>query len=130
MDAEKKKPIMIAIAVLCIVLAIVITLVRSHSNRGGVESLKPGDMMWAKCVNPNCEAEYEIEKKEYYSSAQKSPSKTPQCKQCNEYSLFDAVKCPKCGIVFIPGTVRDDVKDRCPECGFSVREGTTKAVPK
>ncbi len=125
MDADKKKPIMLGIAIVCIVLAGGITYFRMA---GGSDEIAQGEMMWVKCANPNCNAEYQIELKEYADLAKTSKSGVPACKQCGEESLFDAIKCEKCGIVFIPGSVAGEARDRCPECGFSKTKGDTKPV--
>jgi hypothetical protein len=128
MDAEKKKPILIGIIVACLILAGGVYFMTAGG--GSDPSLKRGSLIWVKCANPNCNAEYQMEKMDYYMPGGKSSSERPTCKQCNEPSLYDAIKCEKCGIVFVPGSVKNDVRDRCPECGYSKGEGTTKPVAK
>ena len=125
MDAEKKKPIMLGIAIVCLVLAGGITYFRLAGHK---DEIAAGEMMWVKCANPNCNAEYQIEMKEYAELSKTSASGVPKCKQCSEESLLDALKCEKCGKVFIPGTVVGEIRDRCPECGFSKLKGDTKPV--
>jgi hypothetical protein len=125
MDAEKKKPIMIGIAIVCLVLAGGITYYRLAGN---TDEIPKGEMMWVKCANPNCNAEYEVEVRAYYDSAKDSKSGVPKCKQCGEESLLAATKCEKCEKIFIPGTVLGEVRDRCPYCGYSKVEGDTKPV--
>ena len=125
MDAEKKKPILIGLAIVCLVLAGGITYFRLT---GSSDDIAKGEMMWVKCANPNCNAEYQIETREYYDAAKVSASGVPKCKQCGEESLLAAIKCEKCGIVFMPGSVVGEVRDRCPECGFSKLKGDTKPV--
>ncbi len=95
---------------------------------GNKDEIAKGEMMWVKCANPNCNAEYQMEMKEYYASASNNPSGMPKCKQCGEESLLDAIKCDKCGKVFIRGSFSGEVRDRCPYCGFSKSEGDTKPV--
>ena len=128
MEDSKKKSVLLGIVVACFVLAGGIAFFTMSKGPGGAESLKTGEMMWVKCANPNCNYEGQMEKKAYYQSGEKSPTGTAICPKCNEPSLFDGIKCEKCGIVFIPGSVRGDVRDRCPECGYSKSEGTTKEV--
>jgi len=125
MDAEKKKPIMIGIIVVCLVVAGGITYFRLS---GDTNEIPKGEMMWVKCANPNCEAEYEMEKRAYYDSAATTSTGIPKCEKCGENSLFAAIKCEKCGKVFIPGTVVGEVRDRCPYCGYSKAKGDTKPV--
>ncbi len=127
MDAEKKKRIMLVITIVCLVLAGGITYFRLAGTK---DEIAKGEMMWVKCANPNCNAEYQIEMREYAELSKASASGTPKCKKCGEESLLDAIKCEKCGIVFIPGTVAGEIRDRCPECGFSKIKGDTKSVKK
>lgn len=129
MDAEKKKPILLGIVVVCLVVAGGITLFRTVGGSDeGIESIPKGEMMWVKCTNQNCNAEYEMEKRDYYKSVEQSSAQIAKCTKCGEEALLEAIKCEKCGIVFIPGTVKGDTRDRCPECGFSKLLGDTKAV--
>ncbi len=125
MDAEKKKPIMLGIAIVCLVLAGGITYFRLA---GESDEIAKGEMMWVKCANPNCNFETQMELREYAELAKASKSGIPKCSKCGEESLLDALKCEKCGIVFIPGTVVGEIADRCPECGYSKTKGDTKPV--
>ena len=129
MDADKKKTVLLIIVVVCLAAAGGIAFFTMRGSSSGADSLKD-DLIWAKCANPNCNAEYEISQKEYYKSIEKTPSALPACKQCGEASLYTAMKCEKCGIVFIPGTLQNERRDRCPECGFSKTENNVKPVKK
>ncbi len=130
MEDSKKKPIMIAIIVACIALAGVITYVSSSGGGSGIEAVERGEMMWVKCSNPDCAAEYQIDKKDYFmyiQEHQKGVAIPPLvCKECGEESIYRAIKCQKCGIIFFYGAVRDDLVDRCPECGYSPTEEIAK----
>ncbi|OHB55175.1 MAG: hypothetical protein A2173_00400 [Planctomycetes bacterium RBG_13_44_8b] len=98
-----------------------------------LSQFKHGEMMWVKCNNPNCKAEYEMDKKDYFTDvAQKVRTnplsyQTPAlvCEKCGKESIFRAIKCEKCGKVFIEGASAD-FSDRCPDCGFSKIEDERK----
>lgn len=130
MEDSKKKPIMIAIIVACIALAGVITYVSSSGGGGGIEAVQRGEMMWVKCSNPDCAAEHQIDKKDYFmyiQEHQKGVATPPLvCKDCGEESIYRAIKCQKCGIIFFYGSVHDDLVDRCPECSYSPTEEMAK----
>jgi len=45
------------------------------------------------------------------------------CPKCGKPSAFEAMKCPKCGNIFVAGeSGRGDFPDRCPKCKYSARE--------
>ena len=122
MEDSKKKTMMIGIVVVCLVAAVAITLSRT-SKKTGLAAIERGSTVWVKCTNPDCEAEYQTDKKEFYKEVKKAGPIT--CKECGEPTLVRAVKCEKCGVVFPYGAVGPgDFGDRCPECGYSkVEEG-------
>lgn len=124
MDAEKKKFILIGIIVVCLIAAAGIAYFGTVG--GSEQTLKGGESMWVKCAN--CGAEYQMDKKDYYMPGGISSVTGPPCKKCGETALSVAIKCPKCGVVFAASSVAGDVRDRCPECGYSQHEGTTKPV--
>jgi hypothetical protein len=106
---------------------------RSRSGPGGIESIPAGDLIWVKCNNPNCKAEYQMEKRAYHQQMEeklqgKVALQAPPlvCKQCGKESLYRAVKCEKCGLVFFYESVPNDFADRCPECGYSKKEEQRK----
>lgn len=88
------------------------------------------EMIWVKCKNPDCGAEYQMGKREYFRYLQKNmdPAKFMQtpalpCNECGQESIYRAVKCAKCGKVFFYGAAgRGDFADRCSECGYSKTE--------
>ena len=129
MEDSKKKPIMIGVIGVCIIVAGLITFARRSGGSGGIDSIPDDKMTWVKCSNPNCKAEYEMSEKQYYKDVQErfNPSGTLPltCEKCGKDSIFQAYKCanPSCGIVFIRGVAgREDHPDRCPDCGRSETE--------
>lgn len=127
MEDSKKKPIMIGIVVVCLVLAVVITLAMRLGGSGSdLSSLKRGEMIWVMCLNPQCKAEYEMDKKDYYEFLQNYSGPRTEgappvlvCKECKKESVVKAVKCKKCGVVFREGAIPNDFADRCPQCKYS-----------
>lgn len=141
MTGEKKKLVMLGIIAVCFGLAVAITVYRRHKEGEpkGIESIKRGEMIWVKCDNTECEAEYQMDKRDYFEYLQGHPPTSEQfvammadpnmrattplvCKDCKQESVYRGEKCDKCGIVFIRGTVRHDFADRCPECDYSRTE--------
>jgi len=96
-----------------------------------VHTIPESVMIWVKCTNPVCKAEYQTSKKGYFKYIEEhvnpmtptAPAMT--CEKCGEQSIFRAEKCTNstCGNVFIRGAtigaVPEDFPDRCPECGHS-----------
>jgi len=121
---------MIVLVVICLAAAGIITW---KTRSGGGSVLKGDTLMWVKCNNPDCSAEYQITQKEYLDLIRENaipgfataPAMT--CKKCGEKSAFAAIKCEKCGTVFIRGTVEGPFEDKCPKCGYSTIEETRKS---
>ena len=134
MEEGKKKPIMIGVIVACLALAALITFSRRGGSGGGIKDISDEEMVWVKCNNPNCKAEYEMGMKAYFEYIQENMDPMAMvappvvCKSCGEKSVFRAEKCqnPDCGIVFFRGSVPNDFADRCPECGRSETEESRK----
>lgn len=111
---------------------------RAAGSGGGIEGISPEEMIWAKCNNPACKAEYQTSKKGYFKYVEEhanpmAPSAPPMvCEKCGEQSVFRAEKCmnPDCGIVFFRGSVPNDFPDRCPKCKQSATEESRKARKK
>ena len=130
MEDSKKKPIMIGVIVVCLVVAGLITFAR----RGGgsdIDGISDDKMTWVKCSNPSCNAEYEMSEKAFFKAQQErfnpmARGATPlTCEKCSKDSLFQAFKCanPSCGNVFIRGVSgQNDFPDRCPKCKQSETE--------
>ncbi len=137
MEDSKKKPIMIGVIVVCLVIAGLFTYARRGGGGGGIDSIPEGNMTWVKCSNPSCKAEYEMGERAYFKAVKervnpmaRAMSMPPlACEKCGKDSLFRAEKCanPSCGIVFIQGIAgQNDHADRCPECGQSKIEESRK----
>ena len=135
MEESKKKPVMIGAIIACLVLAGVITYKYSIGTEGpGTEAFK-GQSIWVKCTNPDCGAEYQMNKQVYFDSVEEIvrqssfSMETPPlvCKKCGEESIYRAEKCEKCGIIFFRGAAgRGEFADKCPECGYSISEELRK----
>lgn len=133
MEESKKKPIMIGVIVVCLALALLITFGR-RGGSGGIADISPEEMMWVKCNNPDCKAEYEMGKQAYFKYVEEHMDPMAMvappvvCKECGKESVYRAEKCqnPDCGIVFFRGSVPNDFADRCPECGRSETEESRK----
>ena len=102
------------------------------TRRSGVDMIEPGMMIWVKCSNKACGAEYQMDKKDYfeYLKEHQDPMSMAApaivCKDCGEERVYRAVKCEKCKLVFERGSVQHDFADRCPECGHSKTEELRK----
>lgn len=133
MEEERKKILITGITVVCLLSAIVIWW-SSRPSKTGPESI-PGST-WVKCENPDCKAEYEMPMAKYAGERQKlmltSPPGDPRikCEKCGKLTLRPAVKCPHCGTVFFENSVRGDLPDKCPKCGYSQTEETRKQNPE
>jgi len=133
MDAGQKKPIMIAIIVVCFAAAGAITyFTRPPKSTGG--GINADTLIWLKCNNPACKAEYQVTLGEYremvkeqlyMDDSDRLPAAT--CQKCGKPSAFKAIKCPKCGTLFFEGQAGPhDYTDRCPKCKYSAREEELK----
>jgi len=136
MEDSRKKPIMIAVIVVCLGVAGAVTYLRSAGSGGGVDSLPDDKMTWVKCNNPQCKTDYQMSEKEYFKEIQAriNPAtmlSTPAlvCQKCGKPSVYKAEKCgnPNCGHVFLSGSVPNDFPDRCPDCKRSETEEIRKA---
>ena len=133
MEGSKKKAVMIAVVIGCLVVAAAITFTGGPKSTG-IERLA-GQQQWIMCTNTDCEAEYTMDKKEYHEWRKKNLSFAARgesgmvCQECGEQTVFGAVKCgnEKCGHVFLIGAAGGlDFTDRCPECGYSKTEEERK----
>ena len=136
MEDSKKKPIMIGVIVVCLVVAGLFTYAR-RGGGGGIDSIPESNMTWVKCSNPSCKAEYEMGERAYHTAMKERSNPQPRsmspsaltCEKCSKDSLFRAEKCANtsCGIVFIQGIAgQNDFSDRCPKCGQSETEEIRK----
>jgi hypothetical protein len=127
MEESKRKPIMIGVIVVCLVLAAIIWQKTRRGEGASIEDIPAGAMIWLKCEN--CGEAYQIPKREYYEYMQEhqdpfSPGPLYLvCKECGQEKARRAVKCAECGEVFFYGTApAGDFADRCPKCGYSEME--------
>ena len=66
MKGTAKQSVMVAIIVVCLILAIIITIKTRPDTSTGIPKEFAGQMMWLKCTDANCGAEYQTDKKSYY----------------------------------------------------------------
>lgn len=125
MEDSKKKIVMAGVIIASLFLAIGITFLTS-SKDDGVNSIKSGQIIWVKCKNQDCAAEYQVDKREYLKHLEEHGDpmapEPPVCKQCGKKSIYRAEKCEQCGLIFFVGSVPKDFADRCPQCGYSRTE--------
>lgn len=134
MEDSRKKPIMIAVVVVCLVVAGLVTFARRGGGGGTIDDIPDDKMVWVKCNNPQCKAEYQMGEKSYHKAVQARMDPrslaTPAliCEKCGKASVYKAEKCtnPDCGVVFFSNSVPNDHADRCPECGRSETEEIRK----
>ncbi|MHC4912564.1 MAG: hypothetical protein ACYTE5_06115 [Planctomycetota bacterium] len=148
--ANKKKTLgMVAIVVVCLVLAAAITYKKDadykeqSSKPAGIETINPADLIWVKCTNPDCQAGYQTGKRAYFQYLQDNPPPPDQfiammtdpnarsvpgllCTECSQETVHRAEKCDKCALIFLRGSFRHDFADRCTGCQYSKTEDLRK----
>jgi len=147
--ANKKKFFMVLIIIACFALAATITYKKDVdykkeiSKPSGIETIDPNELIWVKCTNTECNAEYQTGKRAYFEYLQanppspqefaammQDPTKNPTpaliCKECEQETVYRAEKCENCGLVFVRGAVRHDFADRCTACKYSRTEDLRK----
>jgi predicted RNA-binding Zn-ribbon protein involved in translation (DUF1610 family) len=103
-----------------------------NSHFSGIEDIPSSDMVWVKCLDPNCGAEYQMRKRDYfqYLVNHQDPMSIMApaivCNKCGKETVYRAEKCAKCGLVFRRSSIPHDFADRCPECGYSSTEDMRK----
>jgi hypothetical protein len=131
MQENRKKMLIVAAAIGCLVVAGAITYLTRTSSHG-IDSIDSNEKMLVKCGNPSCNAQYETNKRGYYEFLQKnmspmSPVIPPlKCEKCGKTSVYRAIVCENCKMTFFYGEVKNDFKDRCPKCKFSKTEDMRK----
>jgi ribosomal protein L40E len=125
MEEHLKKRIMLGVIGGCLLLAGLISLM-TRPRRMGIPAKFAKEFKWVKCRDPNCAEGYQITKKDYYVHIEKNTElwamESPGliCKKCGEKSVYEAVKCEKCGSVFeVYSSVPRSFRDKCPKCGYS-----------
>ncbi|AQQ70930.1 hypothetical protein SMSP2_01294 [Limihaloglobus sulfuriphilus] len=128
MDVKK----IIVFVIICLLLAgSIFWFTRSNNSDYGIESISVDEMIWVKCRNQNCDAEYQMSLQDYLQQTKAPPenptgAKVAKCKECGQASLDRAIKCPKCGTIFFYGQLKNAYPDKCPKCGFSERQNRVK----
>ena len=133
MEEDKKKILMIVIAVVCLVAAGMIIKSNVAPSRP-----KPSNVpVWLVCGNTSCNAQYSIEREEFQEQMRESmvagggPMAMMQpvltCQQCSKKTAFPAAKCVNedCGNAFVPNPQlrqQGGYPDKCPKCGTSATE--------
>ena len=129
MDDDRKKMVMIGVIVVCVAAAGGIYWTTRSGGSTGIDSIPDDKMMWVKCNNPDCGAEYQMPEKDFFKFLQENinplaNSEPPlTCKECGKKSIYRAIKCENCGKVFFRNVAGpDDHPDRCPHCNHSAEE--------
>ena len=130
MEDSKKKPVMIGVIVVCLIAAAVIFIKTSSQDSA---STAKGQMIWIKCADEACGAEYQMDSEKFGLAIMKGgmPSTIPVlvCEKCGKETAYRAEKCPKCGTVFFKGAMGEQkFPDTCPKCGFSAVEEEQNAA--
>jgi ssDNA-binding Zn-finger/Zn-ribbon topoisomerase 1 len=126
MDEKQKKVFVVALTIMCIGIAafVLVSMTNTEDELSGFS----GQQMWVICTNPNCKTHYQVDKEWFFREIQKTGSMFAdtvgiQCKECQQSTTFEAVKCSSCGHVFKTGAAgRGDFPDRCPKCKTSEME--------
>jgi DNA-directed RNA polymerase subunit M/transcription elongation factor TFIIS len=127
MEESRKKVYMLGLIAVLVISAGFITFLTMFNNSNHLNELK-GQIVWLKCRNPECTYTSEKDMKEYYEELQNNLSSNARrvtaltCPKCGQRSLYEAVKCEKCGNIFFIDRYKRDYFDRCPKCGFSKEE--------
>ncbi len=123
MDEAKKKPVMIGIIVVCLVLAGIITAVTWEGGAGPTSPTGPLTLM---CTNEDCGAVFELAREKLAEAVgpgmRMMGPPVVACQECGQRTAYITRTCPKCEALFIPLPSTDGYGDRCPECGFSPTE--------
>lgn len=122
MEDGKKKIVMVGVVAASLVLAGFITFSTISKKGSGLNELK-GQTVLCKCRNPECNHTFTMDMKDYYEYLRDNPGeKALSCPKCGQKTVYEAIKCEKCGNVFFIDRSKRDFFDRCPKCGFSKEE--------
>jgi DNA-directed RNA polymerase subunit M/transcription elongation factor TFIIS len=128
MDKVMKKRVSIGIAVGCIALAVIITVITNRS--GSIGGSAPSRSVLLMCVNPQCGNIFKLDAKDTRRNNEEAGSATAppvfKCPKCGQMSAYIAMKCPKCGTVFIPNYQDPEAFDKCSKCGYSKHKELNK----
>jgi DNA-directed RNA polymerase subunit RPC12/RpoP len=135
MEDSKKKPIMIGVIVVCIGLAVAITVkTQSGGESSGLKTVALNQPIWLLCTNEDCKNTWQMEKRDFFEYLQTHQDPMSMaaplvlCPSCSKESGVRAEKCAKCGKIFARSSVPHDFADRCPDCGYSDLEAKRKAA--
>ncbi len=125
-----KKSASAIIIIVCLFLAF-IGFYKFFLSSGTEYGTSSGEMTWVKCKS--CNAEYQMKLVDYYDELKENTDPkmvivTPglKCKECGKNTVYQAIKCPNCGTVFIKGSVPGKPEDTCPKCKYSATEESRK----
>jgi aspartate carbamoyltransferase regulatory subunit len=92
MEDRKKKSIMIGIIVVCLIAAAAITIMNRPKSGGSFDNIPADATVLMKCSNPDCEAEYEMNRREYHKRVQIDTDSTEalpmRCEKCGKDSAY------------------------------------------
>jgi DNA-directed RNA polymerase subunit M/transcription elongation factor TFIIS len=120
MDISTKKIVSIVVAIACLALAVII-MIKTHNSRSSGDI---ADHIQMLCTNPKCGQSYVLSEKQFkamISNEAPMSMQTPSfsCPKCKQKTAGIAMKCEKCGNVFLPNYRSPQNLDKCPKCGFS-----------
>ena len=128
MDEDMKKKVTIGIVIGCIAIAAAITVITNWGSSSG--GPKTEGQIQFLCINPKCGYAFESSGEELNKLEEQGVSRGDmppmKCPQCGQNSAYFAIKCGKCGNVFIPNYENPKEYDKCPKCGFSKNEQMRK----
>ncbi len=131
MDQSKKSLLLVLLAIALGGAAALLLLGRIKGGSQGVEDIDLSEKTWVICTNPKCQTQYEIGRREYFEYVENNRMGPVvpgmECQKCGDASIYRAVKCGKCGHVFLYGSKGLDFADRCPKCKYSKMEEDRKA---
>ncbi len=120
MDAEKSKPILIGVAVVCLVGAGVLLYINMGGGGAGGGSSEPIPMICLACRHT-----YELPIKEFQTlitqqgtGMMMDPMATPRfdCPSCSKKAVQTGIKCSGCATIFVADYMRNP-EMKCPKCG-------------
>lgn len=113
-----------------------VPMAAAEKGKSEIDELERGVLYWVMCTNPDCEHKWQMDRKDYliYLREHQDPmvlaAPAIVCPKCSEAHGYRAVKCEKCELIFIRGTVPHDFADRCPNCSHSKTERLRKEARK
>ncbi len=120
------KNVIYGVVILICLLVAGYVIFSGGGDSSGVDNIPDDETIWVRCANKACNATYEMGKKQYYKEMEAKAKDNPgamvlllTCKECGQDKVTEAVKCEKCGEVFIKGASQTEFPDKCPKCKFS-----------